>query len=61
MQIDKRGLPIHDDARIAIRPRVFLEGNFFVDLQSGSPGAKRLKSGATVPINQTASRSRALP
>ena len=39
MQIDKKGLPIHKDAELKIRPRIFLEGNFFVDLQPGSPNA----------------------
>ena len=29
------GLPIHKDAELKIRPRIFLEGNFFVDLQPG--------------------------
>src|ERR1700759_3510215 len=43
MEIDKRGLPIHKDAYLKIRPRIFLEGNFFVDLQPGSPSAPDLK------------------
>src|SRR4051794_917598 len=30
MKIKKSGLPIHRDARMKIRPRIFLEGNFFV-------------------------------
>jgi phospholipid/cholesterol/gamma-HCH transport system substrate-binding protein len=53
MQIDKRGLPIHKDATLTIRPRIFLEGNFFVDLHPGSPSAPRLGDGDTIPINQT--------
>jgi virulence factor Mce-like protein len=53
MRIDKRGLPIHKDARLAIRPRIFLEGNFFVDIQPGSPSAAKIGDGDTVPINQT--------
>ena len=32
MEIDDKGLPIHKDATLKIRPRIFLEGNFFVDL-----------------------------
>ena len=39
------GLPIHKDATITIRPRLFLEGNFFLDLQPGSPSAPDLSSG----------------
>jgi ABC-type transporter Mla subunit MlaD len=54
MEIENRGLPIHSDATFKIRPRIFLEGNWFVEVQPGSPSAKELKAGATVPITQTA-------
>ena len=37
-EIDDKGLPIHKDATAKIRPRIFLEGNFFVDLQPGDAG-----------------------
>ncbi len=53
MEIEKGGLPIHSDATLKIRPRIFLEGNFFVDLQPGSPSAKTVSSGYTIPITQT--------
>ena len=36
------GQPIHEDATVEIRPRLFLEGNFFLDLQPGSPSAPEL-------------------
>ena len=36
-----------------LRPRLFLEGNLFVDLHPGSPGAPELSSGSLVPENQT--------
>ena len=39
MEIEDKGLPIHTDATLKVRPRIFLEGNFFVDLQPGSPSA----------------------
>jgi phospholipid/cholesterol/gamma-HCH transport system substrate-binding protein len=54
MEIESKGLPIHSDATAKIRPRIFLEGNWFVDLQPGSPSAPALRSGATLPITQTA-------
>jgi ABC-type transporter Mla subunit MlaD len=54
MQIEKKGLPIHKDAELKVRPRIFLEGNFFVDLQPGSPSAPLIKDGGDVPIQQTA-------
>jgi phospholipid/cholesterol/gamma-HCH transport system substrate-binding protein len=53
MEITNAGLPIHADATVKIRPRIFLEGNFFVDLQPGSPSAKTVSSGYTIPITRT--------
>jgi phospholipid/cholesterol/gamma-HCH transport system substrate-binding protein len=55
MQIKKDGLPLHADATAKIRPRIFLEGNFFVDLTPGSPGAPVLGDGDTIKVTQTAS------
>jgi phospholipid/cholesterol/gamma-HCH transport system substrate-binding protein len=52
MEIDKKGLPIHKDATVKIRPRIFLEGNFFVDMQPGTPGTPTLGDGDTLPIAQ---------
>src|SRR4051812_49068967 len=53
MEIEKPGLPIHKDAQLKIRPRIFLEGNFFVDIQPGTPSAPVFHTGDTVPIQQT--------
>ena len=53
MTIEDSGRPIHEDARLQIRPRLFLEGNLFVDLQPGSPSAPEMESGDTIPIQQT--------
>jgi phospholipid/cholesterol/gamma-HCH transport system substrate-binding protein len=54
MRIGRSGRPVHTDAQAKIRPRIFLEGNFFVDLAPGTPSAPELKDGHTIPINQTA-------
>jgi phospholipid/cholesterol/gamma-HCH transport system substrate-binding protein len=54
MEIKKKGLPIHKDATIKIRPRIFLEGNFFVDVKPGTPSAPTISDGDTIPITQTA-------
>ena len=54
MEIDESGLPLHKDATLRIRPRIFLEGNFFVDLSPGSPGAPNLADGDTIAVSQTA-------
>jgi phospholipid/cholesterol/gamma-HCH transport system substrate-binding protein len=54
LQIDDDGLPLHADATAKIRPRIFLEGNFFVDLEPGSPQADELDDGDTLAVTQTA-------
>ncbi len=54
MQINRNGLPIHADATADIRSRIFLEGNFYVDLEPGTPQAPLLRSGATLPAANTA-------
>jgi ABC-type transporter Mla subunit MlaD len=54
MEIDKAGLPIHKDATLKVRPRIFLEGNEFVDLQPGTPSAPTIDDGDTLPMTQTA-------
>jgi ABC-type transporter Mla subunit MlaD len=51
--VDETGRPIHDDAFAAIRPRIFLEGNFFVDLDPGSPSAPEMAGGGTIPVSHT--------
>ncbi len=51
--VDGSGRPIHDDAYAAIRPRIFLEGNFFIELDPGSPSAPELDSGGTIPVTRT--------
>jgi phospholipid/cholesterol/gamma-HCH transport system substrate-binding protein len=53
MEIEPRGLPIHSDATVKVRPRLFLEGNWFVELQPGSPSAGTVSSGYTIPTTQT--------
>ena len=53
MQVEKVGLPIHKDAQLKIRPRIFLEGNFFVDVQPGTAGSPALEKGGNIPVNQT--------
>ena len=52
--VDDAGRPIHSDAQIEIRPRLFLEGNFFLDVDPGTPNAPELADGADIPMTQTA-------
>jgi phospholipid/cholesterol/gamma-HCH transport system substrate-binding protein len=53
MNIQSNGLPIHTDATMKIRPRLFLEGNFFVDLFPGSPAAPTIPANYTFGLSQT--------
>jgi phospholipid/cholesterol/gamma-HCH transport system substrate-binding protein len=54
LQLEPGALPIHRDATAKIRTRLFLEGNFFVDLHPGTPSAPELPDGGTVPLSHTA-------
>lgn len=53
MTISDEGRPIHADARMQVRPRLFLEGNYFVDIRPGSPSSPELASNGEIPIQQT--------
>ena len=55
MAINDEGLPLHEDAQFQLRPRLFLEGNLFVDTKPGSPNAEEVGENHTFPIQQTSS------
>jgi len=55
MEITEEGLPIKKDAELKVRSRLFLEGNYFVEVRPGTPGSENLEDGDTIPPNQTAS------
>lgn len=52
--VSDEGQPVHEDASVEIRPRLFLEGNFFLDLRPGSASAPALPDGGSIPVTQTA-------
>jgi phospholipid/cholesterol/gamma-HCH transport system substrate-binding protein len=54
MQLNGAALPVYAGATATIRSRTFLEGNFYVELTQGTPGAPALRSGATLPAANTA-------
>lgn len=54
MELQSRGLPIHSDATMKIRPRLFLEGGYYVEVSPGTPSAPELEDGSTIPLSQTA-------
>jgi phospholipid/cholesterol/gamma-HCH transport system substrate-binding protein len=53
--ITDKGRPVYADAAAKIRPRIFLEGNFFVELAPGTARARELDDGATIPVDRTGS------
>jgi phospholipid/cholesterol/gamma-HCH transport system substrate-binding protein len=53
MKLEKDALPIHEDAEVKVRPRIFFEGNLFMDLRPGTPSAPRADDGFTIPASQT--------
>jgi phospholipid/cholesterol/gamma-HCH transport system substrate-binding protein len=53
MELDEQALPLHEDSTFKLRPRLFLEGNYFVDMHPGSPNAPVIDDGHTFPVNQT--------
>ena len=55
VRIDDAGRPVHQDAQVKIRPRMFLEGNWFLDMSPGTDGSPELEDGGTIPVQQTSS------
>lgn len=53
MEISEDGRPIKEDATFKLRPRLFLEGNLFVDVTPGSPASPEAPSDHTFPVTQT--------
>jgi virulence factor Mce-like protein len=55
MALSPSALPIHRDATIQIRDRLFLEGSYYLELDPGTPSAPRIDDGAMLPVSQTSS------
>jgi virulence factor Mce-like protein len=51
--LNSSGLPIHRDATVTIRDRLFLEGSYYLDLSPGSPVAPVAPQGFTIPEANT--------
>jgi phospholipid/cholesterol/gamma-HCH transport system substrate-binding protein len=54
LELKEEGKPIHKDATLRIRPRLFLEGGFFVEVRPGTSTAPELEDGDRIPLSQTA-------
>lgn len=53
LELEEEGQPVHSDATLKIRPRVFLEGGYFVDMRPGSPAAPIMRDNDVIPLGQT--------
>lgn len=53
LDLSQSALPLHSDATVEVRPRLFLEGSSYVDLSPGSPSAPMLKDDGTIPLSHT--------
>ena len=51
--LDEEGRPIREDAAAQIRPRLFLEGNWFIDLDPGTPDAEEMPDDGVIPVSRT--------
>jgi virulence factor Mce-like protein len=51
--LDSNGMPVHTDATLRIRDRLFLEGGYYLDLNPGSPSAPIVHDGFTIPLSNT--------
>jgi phospholipid/cholesterol/gamma-HCH transport system substrate-binding protein len=51
--IQSNGLPIHRDATVTIRDRLFLEGGYYLQLNPGTPSAPVVHDGFTIPLQNT--------
>jgi virulence factor Mce-like protein len=51
--VSDNGLPIHRDATVRVRDRLFLEGGYYLELDPGTPAAPVLHDGETIPEAQT--------
>jgi virulence factor Mce-like protein len=53
LRLKDEGRVIRRDASLKIRPRLFLEGNFYVDLAPGSPDAGPMPDRGVIPVTRT--------
>ncbi|HEX6388122.1 MAG TPA: MlaD family protein [Solirubrobacteraceae bacterium] len=54
MEVTDAGRPIHANATMKARPRIFLEGNYFIEIRPGTSTSPELDDGGRIPLSQTA-------
>lgn len=53
MRLNDRAPRLASDVELAIKPRLAFEGNFYIDVQGGTPGLPPLRAGDIVPQRNT--------
>jgi virulence factor Mce-like protein len=53
LTLQPSALPVHRDATIRIRDRLFLEGSYYLELDPGTPSAPSIADGGTIPLAKT--------
>ncbi|MCK9249493.1 MAG: MlaD family protein [Solirubrobacteraceae bacterium] len=53
LSLDDDAPPLREGTRLQVRPRVFLEGGYIVQVEPGPPDRPLLADGATVPLEDT--------
>jgi phospholipid/cholesterol/gamma-HCH transport system substrate-binding protein len=53
--LNANGLPVHRNATLRIRDRLFLEGSYYLDLDPGTPAAPVIADGGSLQLTQTVS------
>ncbi len=58
MKLEDDAPPIHENAEVKVRPRIFFQGNLFMDLRPGTPASPEADSGDTSPPRRPRHRGR---
>ena len=59
LELARDDIPVHTDATLRIRPRLLLEGSYFVDMSPGSTSAPVLASSGVLPLSQSSTSVKA--
>jgi virulence factor Mce-like protein len=59
LELVRPDIQIHQDTTMRVRPRLLLEGSYYLELEPGSPSAPLLASRGVIPLSQTSTSVKA--